>query len=198
MSITIDTYSWQHLAPQQELRCFIGLWPEPKAAQHLGQIAVQTQQRYGGRAMLAAHMHLTLAFMGASPVGRLQRLLPELQELNWPALSLTLNHTGVFERAGVLWLGPDSAQTHVLEQLQQRHEQLWQLLQVLGWTRTERHFVPHVSLLRHVQALHSAPAQIPVAVPIYCQHAYLIASVPSEQGSQYRVLSRFGAGAHSD
>lgn len=190
--MSMDTYLWQTLPLHVQLRCFIGLWPEPSALGHLERLAAQAQGKYGGRAMLAEHMHLTLAFMGASPVGRLKQLLPALQTISWEPLALRLNRVGLFEQAAVLWLGPDAAQSDALKQLRERHEFLWQLLQERGWKRTERDFIPHVSLLRHCQAVTIESEQVEPEVPIYCRQAYLIASVPTHQGSQYRVLCQLG------
>lgn len=189
----LDSVAWHDLHQHAQWRCFLAWWPDAAMGAHLGQLASRMQQRYGGRAMQAQHMHLTLAFMGASTPEQLLSLQPRLQQLDWQPFTLSFNGLGVFEKAGVLWLEPNAMQQPQLDALQHAHEQLWALLQSTGWVRSERRFVPHISLLRRYPSGQPVPQLDVTDVTIHFKHAYLIVSVPTEQGSQYRILSRLSA-----
>ncbi|HEY0877920.1 MAG TPA: hypothetical protein VGE10_05660 [Zeimonas sp.] len=87
-------------------RFFYALRPDAAAADELAAIAVQAATRWGGRALAAADIHLTLAFVGMHPLEAQPALAAVLQGL--PArieTVLALSELGSFGH-GVLWIGP--------------------------------------------------------------------------------------------
>lgn len=177
------------------LRCFIGLWPDAASGRQLGDLALRAQARYGGRAMRAEHMHLTLAFLGDCSVSRLQAVWPELLAASGAVVPFVLNQLGFFAKAGVLWVGPDAAQEQAWQSLQAWHKRFWSILLAHGW-KPERHtFRPHFSLLRAAPSLVSPLALDFEPLAISAPKLLLVNSLPSAHASQYQLLATIGRNA---
>ncbi len=89
-------------------RFFVALRPDPPASARLARLASDLAACAGGRAMSAADVHLTLAFVGERPLDDADRLHALLEDLapRWPGLALA--RLGTFGR-GLLWAGPAGA-----------------------------------------------------------------------------------------
>ncbi|MDH5265059.1 MAG: RNA 2',3'-cyclic phosphodiesterase, partial [Betaproteobacteria bacterium] len=55
-------------------RLFFALWPDAAARAALADLARATANRYGGRAVPAANLHLTLVFLGEVDPARIAAL----------------------------------------------------------------------------------------------------------------------------
>lgn len=172
----------------QPLRVFFGLWPSQETASDMLEWARDAHALCGGRMMRTDTFHLTLAFLGSTPAERVEQLIHEAPQ--WPAAvgELVLQRFGRFAGPRIIWAGPGQSDADRVAWLDQLYDGLWQRLQALGWDQPAATFRPHVSLLRkagscNVQQLHRPPL---VWRPAQC---VLVASTPSEGGSNYRVLA---------
>lgn len=174
--------------PPTDTRLFLGLWPSTETVQLLQPEAEKILQRAGvqGRALAPQHWHITLAFLGSTTATQWQQLVQQAQtwKLSLPP-TVFLDRLGQFKEAEVLWLGADpNSNAYML--LQQAQQQLWQLLEGLGWQAEDRTFVPHVSLLRQVQLFSHQLSDIEIN-PVVWHNASLklIVSLPNTDRSDY-------------
>jgi len=173
-------------APQ---RIFFGLWPSADVAARIMEWAREAHAVCGGRIMRPENLHLTLAFLGGTPAGRVAELVRAAP--HWPVRTgaVGLSRFGRFTGPRIVWAGPDRADIRPADWLDALHDDLWTRLEGMGWTRPVMAFRPHVSLLRKagagdVQSLRRPPI---VWTPERC---VLVASSPSPEGSSYRELAR--------
>lgn len=169
------------LAPR---RLFIGLWPASDVVPNIMQCVRAAHHECGGRMMRDDTLHMTLAFLGHVSQGRTEELMQAAQSWTVNTGRITLRRIGRFDGPGVVWAGPDPDQP---EWLYGVYDRLWQSLCGLGWSRPERPFRPHVSLLRN-----AGPVQGVVCPPIswVSGEAVLVASTPQANSSYYQVLTR--------
>lgn len=174
-----------------QLRLFFALWPPQKAVAEIMEWARAAHDICGGRMMRPETIHLTLAFLGNTPLDKAMALAEAARQ--WPVSfgPITLREFGRFIGPRVVWAGPSPDSEEVLW-LTRLHDALWTRLEAMGWQRPESAFRPHVSLLRKagpgdISALTREPI---VWTP---RHCVLVASMPQEGGSHYRVLATLPA-----
>ena len=129
------------------MRLFFALWPPPAAAERLAIEAEAMALASGGRAMPAAKIHLTLAFLGEVPEARVASALEAARAVAFDPFELELDRKGGFRRAKVGWAGC-SAPAAALLRLQSGLEAG---LRERGFALEERPFAPHVTLVRKVE-----------------------------------------------
>ncbi|HUH58539.1 MAG TPA: RNA 2',3'-cyclic phosphodiesterase [Candidimonas sp.] len=171
------------------LRIFFAFWPPSAAADQLSAWARDAHQLCGGRIMRAETMHLTLAFLGNTPMGKVRELVDAATGWTLPVDSIALRHVGRFFGPRVVWAGPSDSDDERLPWLDQAYDMLWTHLEGMGWQRPASVFRPHVSLLRKAGAGDLASLARPPVVWTPAQ-ALLVASRPREGGSFYDVLAR--------
>jgi 2'-5' RNA ligase len=161
-------------------RLFLALWPDAAA-----RTALQAWQRAigwpaGARPTAAAHLHLTLHFIGAVPRERLPQLATGLA-VPAEAFELVLDDFAVWPN-GVAVLCPSAAPPALLA----LNAALGPALRALGLPVDDRPYRPHVTLARHARgALLAGPPPGPVGWPV--RSGYVLA----ESAGGYRVLQRF-------
>jgi 2'-5' RNA ligase len=170
------------------LRVFFAFWPPSAAADQLSAWARDAHQLCGGRVMRAETMHLTLAFLGNTPMGKVRELIEAAPGWTLPVDSIALRHFGRFFGPRVVWAGPSASDEERVPWLDQAYNVLWTHLEQLGWQRPASVFRPHVSLLRKAGAGDLASLARPPVVWTPNQ-ALLVASHPREGGSYYDVLA---------
>lgn len=174
-------------------RVFIGLWPEDSLQPTLLNHARLVQQQCGGRIMNDHHWHITLAYLGSCNHVEIGQIIQTLQEVELSLMPVWLSQYGTFNKANVVWLGPEADQTiPAVLRLHGAHHALWEQLRFLN-RRPEREYVPHVSLLRDAQA---EALSLQLDTPVLWRHqaCYVIASFPTKQANQYVVLHELKLG----
>lgn len=168
------------------MRLFIGLWLDDAAVTELSAWAHDAQALCGGRIMQPQDMHLTIAFLGQAEPEQADALVNAAKNWSVQMQPFRLTRFGMFERAGVVWAGPD--EDDPLSWLFLLYDTLWSDLRGMGWRPPETVFRPHVSLLRSAR-----PCDVAVlhrsAVRVHPQRCVLVASRPGESGSNYQVLT---------
>lgn len=136
----------------EPLRLFIALWPDATTAQALHDWADGLNWPPGARRHPAAHLHLTLHFLGATAperVADIVKVLPtriELIELHWGRLQDWGQGLQVLRP-----LNPPAALFDLQQELGQR-------LQALGLPVDARRYRPHLTLARKAPGLQAAQA----------------------------------------
>jgi len=141
----------------------------------------------GGRLMRPETLHLTLAFLGDTPVSALPSLVQLMHDRPLSSALMVFNRYGAFKRQGIIWAGPqpDSAAVASLGAV---YEKLWEALRhVVPVTQRVSTFCPHITLLRGASCRHLPDPPPPVAWK-YNRYV-LVASQPAAGEARYRILA---------
>ena len=174
--------------PAERLRLFFAVWPPEPAAAALHGWAVATQAAVGGRALAAAKVHLTLAFLGHVPADRLEHAIAAGRRVLCDRTALLLTEARYWPRSHLVWVGPKTTPAP----LAGLAAELQRELAAAGFKLDEREFVAHVTLLRDVPRLRGLPALPDVDWPI--AEFVLARSETAAAGSVYTILERFPLG----
>ncbi len=137
-------------------RLFYAIWPDDTAKAKLSAHAQELAGRLGGRPVPADNIHLTLAFLGTIPDGRVAEAMAV--RAKQPSFALSTDFLGSFRGARVAWAGIEP----VPEELVTLYHLLAAELHVRGFQLEERRFVPHLTLARKIQDLQPRTTMEPV------------------------------------
>lgn len=168
-------------------RMFFALWPDAESASHLAALGQELAGRHG-RATHPASVHLTLAFVGATPPERVALLEEIGAKVQGEAFELSLDRLGFWPQRGILWAGCRQAPAP----LRDLAGELARELSAAGFAVDQRAasaLVPHVTLARRVRC-----ASLPrLGAPIRWQvgEFALVESRLGPSGSSYTTLRGF-------
>lgn len=166
---------------EASLRVFFALWPDEATRVALDRAAASLHPTWGGRRMRSESLHLTLAFLGDTPVARLDALRQLAATVAGEPFTLTLNSPGCWQHNRIGWLGV----TDTPPALAQLVADLTRVLQAGEFPLDRQRYIPHVTLLRNAHCSAPPPCQ-PV---VWCaQNFVLLASRKPEAGGGYDVL----------
>lgn len=170
---------------QEAVRVFFALVPPLPLRQTLGDLARAVARHAHGRPVPAENIHLTLAFVGTWPAGRLDVLFEVGGRLDAAPLAIVLDTLGGFRRAGVAWIGTSAAPPA----LAVLAASLGALLREVGIAVDERPLHPHLTLARKC---HRYPASERVG-PLrwIVDDVTLMQSDTRAEGAHYRQLARW-------
>lgn len=150
-------------------------------------------EEFGGRPTQPETIHLTLAFLGETPVSRLPELRVLAQGIRAEAFVLSIDRLGSWQHNHLFWAGCSD----VPEQLADLHGRLQAALSGAGFPGDPpgRRFTPHVTLLRKVPA-GASPDQLPVPERLSwsCERFVLVQSEPTSAEHRYRILGEYPLG----
>jgi 2'-5' RNA ligase len=172
------------LAKPDTLRLFFALWPDDVTRAALNRTGKWLHQHWGGRRMRADTLHITLAFLGSTPVEQLDPLIACADTIQAGAFELILDQTGYWRHNRIGWLGASQTPPQHFELV----DMLNAALQAAGFPVDARPHVPHVTLLRNT-ADGELPACVPVRWPV--SDFVLVASRTEADGAHYEVIRRW-------
>ena len=173
-------------------RVFLALWPDARVRAGLHQAAVDGARRFGGRAMQAQTLHLTLAFIGDVALEQVPVLQAAGAGVRNGAFSLALDRLGFWGHNRILWAGSrrdEPGLTALAHDLAAR-------LQAVGYSsgiRTGQAFAPHVTLVRKVTEARPRLWDLPV-LEWACDSFVLVRSRLSSSGASYEILEEWSLG----
>ena len=175
--------------PAASARVFFALWPDDALRAVLADLARGVAREACGRPPKGGNEHLTLAFLGEQPSGRIAALRTLAENVGGEHFTLTLDEIGCFRRSGVAWLGSSVRQSDLLL-LQGR---LALALRENAFAIDERPYAPHLTLARQIRA----PVQRSLPAPIVWDVSSfaLVASELGRKGSTYHTLAEWPLGA---
>ncbi len=171
-------------AQPETLRLFFALWPDDATRDALNHTGKWLHQHWGGRRMRADTLHITLAFLGSTPVDQLDALFACADTVQSHAFELVLDQTGYWRHNRIGWLGANEAPPQHLDLV----GALNTALQAADFPVDARPHVPHVTLLRNT-AGGEIPACEPVRWPV--SDFVLVKSVTEPDGAHYEVIRRW-------
>ena len=170
-------------APTQRL--FFALWPDDAVRAALAALVARLADECGGRAMAAANLHVTLAFLGNVPEARVPEFESLADALSGEAFELTLDTLGYWRHNRIVWAGARAAPA-VLQTLA---GDMKRRLQTAGWPVDERPYAAHVTLLRKARR---GPATHAAGMPPWQVGDFvLVRSEQGESGVRYTPVRRW-------
>ncbi len=166
------------------LRLFFALWPDDATRTALSHTGKWLHKHWDGRRMRADSLHLTLAFLGRTPVAHLEALTAGVAAIEADRFELTLDQPGHWNHNRIGWLGPSLPPA----QLGELVAALNKAIQQSGVAFDARPHVPHVTLLRNT-AGGALPACEPVHWPV--NDFVLVSSRTETDGAYYDVIRRW-------
>ena len=140
-------------------RLFFALWPDAPARRELASLAVRIAHEARGRAVPAAKLHLTLAFLGDVEAGRVGAACRAADGLRGSSFRITLDRVGGFVGSRVGWAGCSEAPPELLR----LQASLREALAGEGFAVEKRAFSPHLTLAREVASRVSGGSTAPIS-----------------------------------
>ncbi len=174
-------------AAPDTLRLFFALWPDDATRDALNRTGKWLHQHWGGRRMRADTLHITLAFLGSTPIAQLDTLAACADTVRTDAFELILDQAGYWRHNRIGWLGASETPPQHVELV----NALNAALQAAGFPLDPRAHVPHITLLRKSLG-GEVPACTPVRWPV--KDFVLVKSVTESDGAHYEVVRRWPLG----
>ena len=128
-------------------RLFLGLELNDESRAALDGVQRELQEKgVQGRFHRPEMYHLTLCFLGNTPVGEIPRIGRLMDGIPSPEFSLTLSGLGTFKGGSVLWAGVEPC-----EALTDYQKRLADALRQAGFPLEEDEYRPHITLGRQVK-----------------------------------------------
>lgn len=166
------------------LRLFFALWPDDATRTALNHTGKWLHKHWGGRRMRADMLHLTLAFLGRTPVAQLDDLFAHVDLIQAEAFDLTLDQPGYWRHNRIGWFGPSQPPA----QLGDLVSRVNAAIQAAGVNFDARPYVPHVTLLRNTAGGDMLACE-PVMWPV--RDFVLVSSRTEAEGAYYEVIQRW-------
>ncbi|MHB1247268.1 MAG: RNA 2',3'-cyclic phosphodiesterase [Sulfuriferula sp.] len=168
------------------LRVFFALWPDHALQEALYQLGSSLQSVCLGLPMRAEMIHLTLAFLGALPVDRLDALYATAARVHSPAFDLKIDQLSYWRHPQILWAGSQQPPVDLTNLAGRLHTELNEA----GFAFDNRRpFSPHFSLLRKASC--NAFIQLPIPLNMQVSEFVLVLSEITARGASYRVMRRW-------
>ncbi|MFN3544979.1 MAG: RNA 2',3'-cyclic phosphodiesterase [Thiobacillus sp.] len=176
--------------PAETLRLFFALWPDDATRDALDRTGKWLHRHSGGRRMQADTLHITLAFLGATPVDKLDALCACAEAVAVEPYELLLDQAGYWRHNRIGWLGVSETPPQHFELVRALNAQL----SAAGFPVDPRPHVPHVTLLRK-----SAGGEIPECRAVHWPigEFVLVKSVTEPEGARYAVIRRWALRARA-
>jgi 2'-5' RNA ligase len=166
------------------LRVFFALVPDVATQASLGVLARDVAMRAGGRAIVDANIHLTLAFVGDVGADRIDVLRGVVDILPREAFLLALDCVGAFRHSDIAWIAP----SHVPASLLELQSRLAAALAKNDFEIEQRPFHAHVTLARRCTR-NAAKAARAKPIEWRVERVALLASIAGNGGVCYRELA---------
>lgn len=164
------------------LRLFVALWPDDSIRRQIERRSCAFRDTKA-RWIRPENVHVTLVFLGATPLEQLPSIADCLSSVRVRRFELTLDFALVRHRSRMLWLTPTEKPPELFALI----KVLVDKLRALGFESDSRPYSPHVTLARKIQ---EKPVCREVDPIHWCVDSFsLINSAPGPTGSIYTILN---------
>jgi RNA 2',3'-cyclic 3'-phosphodiesterase len=165
-------------------RLFFALWPGEATRRALWQLSGKLHQIWSGRRVKPDTLHITLVFLGDTPVERIEDLRRIGASMDIGKFSLSLDRAACWRHNKLGFLSP----TESSPQLMQLVYGLEEKLEAAGISFDERPYKPHLTLLRNTRCTTQIPFE-----PIFwdIEEYALVSSSTTETGPTYQLIGRW-------
>jgi 2'-5' RNA ligase len=169
------------------LRLFFALWPDDATRDALNRTGKWLHQHWGGRRMRADTLHITLAFLGATPAEKLDAVIACADAVQAEPYELLLDQAGDWRHNRIGWLGASGTPPQHFELV----GALNTALEAAGFPVDARPHVPHITLLRN-----TVGGEVPGCAPVHwpVSDFVLVSSRTENEGAHYEVIRRWSLG----
>ncbi len=164
-------------------RLFFALWPNDLTRAACARLTQNVA--YAGRPVVAANLHVTVLFLGQVDSARQQAMTDAANQITPAAMHLCLDHLAFWKKPAIVCLRSRETDAHLVKLV----EQLSLAAEQNGLILEQRHYLPHMTLLRKATTL--PPLQFQPVVWRSCGFC-LVESCSTPHGVEYRVLQRWG------
>lgn len=164
-------------------RLFVAWFPDPATRESLARYARDLADRYGGRALPAENLHITLRYIGRAgevQLGCLRRLLSDLVA---ESFRLQFDRLEYRARQKMIWALPGDEP----EALNRLATELEHGVSTCGLGPADHAFFPHITLVRNVIR---KPVLGPLDIETEFDSLELVSSETLADGSRYSVVDR--------
>lgn len=165
-------------------RLFFALWPDEALRRQIAAISASVDWPRGARQVPAAHLHLTLVFLGDVPAERVDAVRSVAASLRVAPFELSLAGCEHFPRAAVGCLACASVPPALLA----LNTALRQGLHAQGFALREESFRPHLSVARGLREAPNVPEYAPLRWPV---SEYVLVESRRERTPAYTVIGRW-------
>jgi 2'-5' RNA ligase len=169
----------------ETLRLFFALWPDDATRGRLADWTRAIHRASGGRAMRPETVHLTLAFLGATPSTALPAITAAAGRVAPRAFTLRVDEPGYWRHNQIAWGGvsePPPALGDLVADLRAA-------LVAARIAFDPKPFVAHITLVRKARPGFRMPKLDPIDWPV--RDFVLVRSVTGAEGSAYEVVQRW-------
>ena len=164
---------------KDQARLYFALWPDEPTLRGLG----VAQADLAGRKTQKDQLHLTLAFLGNQPIGKLPALAAVLEQLPETGFVIELDQYGYFKQQRIAWIGSAEVPLALLDL---RESLLVGLSREALRFKDEARFVPHVTLARDAE---EPTQQVAKRIDWSANRVVLVQSLPTRQGVIYSLIA---------
>jgi len=182
-ALRCNDVSMERATKARTLRVFFALVPDAGTQASLGALARDVAARAGGRAIVDANIHLTLAFVGDVGIERIDALRDVVDALLRDAFVLALDCVGTFRHSDIAWIAPSQVPDSLLE----LQALLSAALAKNDFDIEQRPFHAHVTLARRCTRNAAKARFIPIEWRV--ERVALLASIAGNGGVCYRELA---------
>lgn len=138
-----------------------------------------------GREVPAANLHLTLAFLGKVPAGRIPELIALADGIRNRPFELSIDTRGYWRHNRIVWAGAAECPAP----LRELTAALADLMHANGFRHEAREYVPHITLLRDSRRAPTLAASAPLVWEV--RDFVLMRSAQRERSSAYEIVHRW-------
>lgn len=165
-------------------RLFLGLELDDESRRALSRVCDDMiAHRLRGKFYTPDRFHLTLCFLGNTPVSRIPELQSVMDSVPCAPFSLTLSDLGTFKNGSILWAGVKHCDI-----LHDYRARLADALRIAGFPVEEGEYHPHITLARQFKSPVPSMDVPPVSFPAV--HATLFESTRINDVLTYLPLYR--------
>jgi 2'-5' RNA ligase len=169
-------------------RLFFALWPDEATRRALWQLGGRLHQVWSGRRVKPDTLHMTLVFLGDTPVERIGELREIGAAMATRKFGLSLEQAACWRHNKVGYLSPAESPPELLQLVYGLEDRL----EAGGFAFDERPFKPHLTLLRNTRCT----TQVPFEPIVWAVEEYvLVSSSTTERGPTYELLGRWPLGS---
>ncbi|MBU6460275.1 MAG: RNA 2',3'-cyclic phosphodiesterase [Proteobacteria bacterium] len=170
----------------QEPRLFFAIWPNQDERDNLAHLQNIARPYINGTFLNFKTFHLTLIFLGKTPLALVPGLSKAAASIKPPSFELRFNSSQIWPQHNLFHTVPQPP----CEELNQFQMELHHALSNAGIHIEHRIFFPHVSLIRNASG---SPPKISFHFSWKVSSFILAESLPSQTGPHYNILEEFPA-----
>jgi 2'-5' RNA ligase len=166
------------------VKLFFALWPGDEVRRAMWQTGGKLYEVWNGRRMKPDTLHMTLVFLGDTPVARVDELKAVASRMQGHRFDLVYRQAACWRHNKVGFLSPEDTPPALVQLVYGLEESL----EAAGFTFDQRPYKPHVTLLRNTRCTTQVAFE-----PIRWrpEEFVLVASNTTDHGPTYQLLGRW-------